>query len=116
MSNIVDLRKSWAMAGDLDPISDIIGALKASKEDILRRMDKQDLQLEKISDKVTDISKTVDSDHAWIEAHGKPGIEQMKESRWKKHGFITALGFSSGLLGSLSPKLGGILTAIFHVP
>lgn len=115
MGTIVDLRKSWAMAGDIDPISDILGALRESKENILRRMDKQDAQLDKINDKVTGISQIVDQDHDWIEKHGKPGLETMKESKWKRHGFITAIGFGSGILGSLSPKLGAIL-GLFHVP
>lgn len=97
------------MAGDVDPVSEILGSLKTSREAIEKRLDK-------IGSKIDDLVPTVQSIHNWVEQEGKPEIAKLKETRWKRYGFYTGIAACSGYFGSLTPKLPALIQSLFHAP
>lgn len=105
------------MAGEIDVASQMLGALHESKEAILKRMDKQDTQLDKMGGQLSNLINTVDSDHAWIESTGRPWIEEQKRSViWRsgvRHGVTVAMGMGGGASAVYLPKFLAFLGHIF---
>lgn len=73
------------MPGELDPVSQILGALQESKAQIITRLDKQD-----------------------------EAIASLQEARWKRIGFTAGIGAASGFFASVVAKIPGIASILPH--
>ncbi len=83
MGQIVDLR-GYAMAGDLDPVSDILGSLRTSRESIEKRLDRIDAKLDVVNDhdrRLKDVETTL-----------KPLVDAHNRRVWVGLGWVSAIG------------------------
>lgn len=107
-----DLRFEWgAMTGGIDPVSEILGALKESKEQIIRRLDKSDGKLDDLTEIAGHAKSTGDRAMAWIDSRGEKTAQTVERIRW----VIAGVSSVSVTFGAALVYYGSKLLQVLHV-
>lgn len=116
-----DLRPIWSAemtTGGIDPVSEILGALKESRDQIIRRLDKQDQKLDKQDGKLDDLTNvasdaktTGDRAMEWIDTRGEKTAQIVERFKW----MIAGVSSVSLTFGAALVYYGGKILQVLHI-